>query len=212
MRDTRRLSRKTSFPRISIPGVGVVAKRKTKAKKKSNTSNGRANGAEESLNRLDQVRDLLFGGDRQATDQRFRQIEQQLARELERQEARLEKAIQEVQETAQREIAKLGSQLLAEQTQRHEEEAAALKRLESAKATLTARMQRIDDEHKQRARTIRERLSTTTAKLREEFSDADTQMWNTLQEQLAQITAAGTDRVALSSLFGQLSKSLLEEE
>ncbi len=188
--------------RAHSKALGTRAKRLKKgAAKKAMTSDS-------SEDKLEKVRDLLFGSEAQKSEKRFGQIEARLSRDLTEVRKDLEKRMDSLEEYVRAELATLGQRLAAEKAER---EAAAKElggRVTETGRALGKRITALQEEFTAGLREQRKGLLEQSKELRGEIEAGRTESGAELEEALAEIRGVQLTRTDLAALLAELAMRL----
>ena len=185
---------------------------KTKVRKKSK-SKGAAKadqngGTEENL---EQVRDILFGGQMRAVESRLARMEERITHEREAMRADIEKQIAQLELYAKREVEALGEKISGERSKRNDDLKSLRAELRSAGQSLDKRLAKLDEVTTTADAELRTQLlehGKETAKRIKKLSD---DVGKELDQAIGQLQGEKADKASLVEVFSQVVVSLTDD-
>jgi DNA repair exonuclease SbcCD ATPase subunit len=167
-------------------------------------------GDHRSEGNVDQIRDILFGGQMREYDHRFALLERQAAGDHERMRQEIEDRFRSLAEQSSAVIRQLGEQLEAERTARAAE-AQSAQGLHAAVENLTRQLAEANERSEARLRELETQLREHAAQHQAAHETARQEreaLATRLDEQLRQLTGVVAERDALSELFTEMAGRL----
>jgi len=161
---------------------------------------------------LEKVRDLLLGAELKETEDRIARAERELRREIKAARAESARDIRELGRALRKELEDLAAWIEGESQERTDGEEAQLARIESAKKSLRGRIDKLDGESKQRARGVRDRVSASSRKLRQEAQASEARILETIRSEVEALYAHGMPKQRLSTLLAELADQVRKSE
>lgn len=152
---------------------------------------------------LDQVRDILFGGQMRMVDARLRGLEERVAQEHEELRSDLSRKIAELDEASQREFAAHAERLAAERMKRADELKAMSAELKEALKNLERRHVKFEEATGQADAEVRDQLMKQGALLSAELARTAERLTSELDRAASALRA---DKVDKTTLAGSLTE------
>ena len=169
----------------------------------SSPGNGAAtDAAAEQPESLDQVRDILFGGQMRMVDARMRGLEERLALENTTLRNELSRQIAELEESSRREFAAQAERLNAERTKRADDLKALSAEMKEALKNLERRHVQFEEAASQADSEVRDQLLKQSAAFSAELARTAERLTTELDRAES---ALRTDKVDISALAGSLT-------
>lgn len=177
------------------------------AKKKTTTKKRAPAAAEaETSERVDAIRNILFGAKMQDYDRRFSQLEQKLESEVGRAGDEFARRLEVLEKFAKRELDKLGGQFKTERTERK----ANLRSNEKA-------LQSLQDHAESQFEEVERRLNEEADELRQSLHDRSKELLDTIKQEIdglrqftaEQLDVLAADKVSREELAGYFSEMAL---
>jgi hypothetical protein len=144
---------------------------------KAKAANGSADGAPETAESLDQVRDILFGGQMRMVDARLRGLEERLMHEQSALRSEFTRALAELESTSKKEFASQAERINAERAKRADDLKALGTELKDALKSIERRHQKLEEAAAHADADLRDQLlkastalSTDLARINERLS------------------------------------------
>jgi DNA anti-recombination protein RmuC len=160
-------------------------------------SGGLPSGLTNSVEKVDRVRDIIFGTQMRDYTQRFDTISRELAR-LGQEVTRLNEQMQEQEKRLRKELRQESDRLLA---QMQDQDKAQQQQLQAVDQRLSEQLQLLDQKHTTSAQSLASHLATVEQLLRNELHDLS-----------AQLNHNKVDRPSLGELLIELGTSLKTKE
>ena len=166
-------------------------------------NNGSGNG-DSDLASLQKVRDLLLDSDRRESNDRMARMERQLIAAMERNSKAQGRELTKATAALSKRLDSLAAQISSGEEDQYA-------KLDAAKKSLRARIDKVDADSKQRAKVLRERIVEVTRKLREESVEREARVLDKLNEGLEMASELGTPRHRLAAMLADLANQLGED-
>jgi DNA repair exonuclease SbcCD ATPase subunit len=157
---------------------------------------------------VDQIRDILFGGQMRDYERRFQELEERSRKELDKLRSEVVKRLEQIdslihdnQERSGQQFKKLEQDLRASSAQSDE-------RLNSAQKQLKQDLSSIDDKHDKAAQTLRERLHKLASESQDSLRARAEELAADMQRQFAQLHDQKTARDELAGLLTEMAMRL----
>ena len=154
---------------------------------------------------LDQVRDILFGGQMRMVDARLRGLEERIAQEHEDLRNELSRKIAELDEASQREFAAHAERLGAERMKRADELKALSAELKEALKNLERRHVKFEEATSQADAEVRDQLMKQGALLSAELARTAERLTSELDRAAAALRADKVDKTALAGSLTEMA-------
>lgn len=198
-----------------------MAKTKTKAKQTPETDAGtRGEGRVPSAEMIEaagagnigQIRDILFGGQMRAYEQRFARLEQRLNKDAAELKSQFKRRLDALEDFIKSEIETLGTQLQSEQTSRIKAAQELTVELKQTATDLEQATTRLDDALARSTREFRQQLLEQSKRLTEEISQSSDQTRESLEQTSQELRGDKVDRTTLSNLLAEISMRLVDDQ
>jgi len=197
-------SRKTSNAKAAAKGAGVATANGGKSQGQPIPEEGQESG------HLDQIRDIIFGKQMAAYEERFAQLEQRIATQIDTLRRENEAELQSMQ-TALKQSSDAFSKLLKdEQSDRGREGKALSREIADAQKTLSAAIDALDERQQQNAAALGEKLSALSSEVSDEIHIQQVEASKQLEEAVRQLDDAKLARKALSRLLTDMAGRLAD--
>jgi chromosome segregation ATPase len=154
---------------------------------------------------LDQVRDILFGGQMRMVDARLRGLEERIAAEHEELRNDLSRKIAELDEASQREFAAHAERLAAERAKRADELKALSAEMKEALKNLERRHLKFEEATSQADAEVRDQLMKQGALLSAELARTAERLTGELDRAASALSADKVDRAALGGFLTDMA-------
>jgi hypothetical protein len=167
--------------------------------------------ADDTPENLDKVRDILFGGQMRAVDQRLAALEERMHREVATLQADIDKRLVALESYVKKELELLAEKLKAEQSKRSEDLKALGSDLKEGLKSVERRLAKLDDTSSKADADLRtailEQTKNTTQQLQQlsESASAD------LQRAVLELRGEKLDTASLVQLFSDMAVHLTED-
>ena len=175
---------------------------KNTAPKPKSANGASSDGAAETPESLDQVRDILFGGQMRMVDTRLRGLEDRIAQEQATLRNELERKIAELEKSSQKEMAAQAERLATERTKRADELKALSAELKEALKNLERRHSKFEEATSQADAEVRDHLMKQSAAFAAELARTSERITSELARAESSLRA---DKVDITSLAGTLT-------
>lgn len=160
---------------------------------------------------IDKIRDIIFGGQMQEYDRRFRALEDRLLKASTDLRADLDKRVTTLEAYFRKELDTLSANLKGEQESRTlalEESAA---KLDEVRKQASQRLANLANEAAERDRDVRAQLQERAQALSQEIHDKVTALALELRREADELRQGKTDRTGLAALLSEMALRLAEE-
>jgi chromosome segregation ATPase len=175
-------------------------------------------GDQRSEGNVDQIRDILFGGQMREYDHRFALLERQAAGDHERLRQEIEDRFRNLAEQSSTLLRQLGEQVQAERAERAAEAQAATQAMHAAVEKFTRQLAEANERLEDRLREQDNKLREQETQLREQAAQHQAAhetagkereaLAARIDEQLRQLTGLASERDTLSDLFTEIAGRL----
>jgi len=180
-------------------------------KKATASRTSASTAANETPENLDKVRDILFGGQMRAVDQRLAALEDRIHREVTALHADTDKRLIELESFIQKEIESLTEKLKAERSKRTDDVKALGIELKEGVKNLEKRLAKLDDSSSKADADIRtailEQIKNMTQQLKQVSQDLSAE----LQRAVLELRGEKLDTATLIQLFSDMALHLTED-
>lgn len=184
-----------------------MAKNAVQQKKEANGAAAAAVGTPESI---DQVRDLLFGGQMRMVDARIQSLDERLAHETSAMRADFERQITDLDDAMKKELARHGERLVAERTKRVDDLKALSAELRDSLRSLEKRHQTLEEAAGRADAELRDHLLKQGASFSADLTRTGEKLASDLDRITNQLQSDKLDSAALvaglTDLAGKLGK------
>lgn len=160
---------------------------------------------------LDQVRDILFGGQMRDYDKRFAQLEDRLAREAVVLREEIKKRFESLENYIKSEIEAVSDRLKSERDERNSAVKELNRELRDLTRTSEKKNEQFDSHLVKAQRELRQQILDQTKLLSEEIQTKYAEMTATLARESQSLRADKTDRSALASLLTEMAMRLADD-
>jgi hypothetical protein len=160
---------------------------------------------------IDKIRDIIFGGQMQEYDRRFRALEDRLLKASTDLRADLDKRVTTLESYFRKELDTLGASLKGEQESRTlalEETAATIAEVRKQAAQ---QLTTLANETAERDREVRAQLQERAQSLSQEMHEKVTALAQELRREADELRRGKTDRTALAALLSEMALRLADE-
>jgi len=185
------------------PKTAKAAKKRKAAPKAASAENDDLDFGE-----LDKVRSILFGAQSRQHQQRLEWMEDHFGRELEALKEAIEDQIAALEKKVKKENEALGKRLSSEQRQRAEADAGLDEAIQALAQSLQENRAQLDQRIDETESALREALRDEANKAAKDRAARFDELSARLEQAVAQLSDAKTDRVGLADLFDALSAQL----
>ena len=176
---------------------------------RSNSGNGTGNdSAVDQPESLDQVRDILFGGQMRMVDARLRGLEDRMILEQTALRGDLGRKIAELEEASQRELAAQAERLAAERAKRIDDLKALSLEIREAIKNLERRHLQFEEAAAQADADVRDQLMQQSAALTSELARTAERLTNELDRAASSLRADKVDTTTLASTLTEMAARL----
>jgi len=179
---------------------------RTTAKKGSASSNGPAPDA--SPESLDQVRDILFGGQMRMVDSRLQGLESRIQQEQAALRTEFSRAVGDLDDAMKKGLAQLGDKLASERAKRVEDLKALASDMKEALKHLERRHQGLEEAASQADAELRDHLVTQGNALSADLAKTADRLTSQIESIAARLQAEKLDTAALASGLTDLAQRL----
>ena len=158
--------------------------------------------------RLDKVRDILFGSEAQKSARRFGELEQRISREMAELRREIDQRLGALEESLQEEIEALGEELQEERGQREAGTKELAAKITETARTIGKRITALQDSTAGQLREHKKALAEQGKALRAEAVQHREELGAEVDEELAELREQNATRAELAKLFGDLSQRL----
>lgn len=184
--------------------MSKTTNRAKKGRSERPTDNGPMPGPES----LDQVRDILFGGQMRMVETRLQGLEERLLRESQGVRAELTRQITDLEGSLRKELDGLTERVQAERARRAEELKALGSDLKEAIKALEKRHGKLEEAAGLADAELRDQILAHSAALSAELSQLGSKLGSELEQAAARLDADKLDTSRLAGLIGQLAVEL----
>jgi chromosome segregation ATPase len=164
-----------------------------------------SDAAAEQPESLDQVRDILFGGQMRMVDTRLRGLEERIAQEHEAMRNELERKIAELEEASQKEFAAQKERLAAERTKRADDLKALSGEMKEALKNLERRHVQFEEATGQADAEVRDHLMKQSAAFAAELARTSERLTNELARAESSLRTEKVDNTALAGTLTEMA-------
>jgi len=171
----------------------------------------RAARGPETVGNVDQIRDILFGGQMREYERRFARLEERMAKEAGRLRDDLEARVDTLETYVRRELEALATRLQTEEGERVEGQKRGANQVETAAQELTQRIGQVGEESVRSTRELREQMLEQTKSLGEQIKRRHDLLAGELARETEQLRGDKADRAVLSGLLAEVALRLRDE-
>jgi phenylpyruvate tautomerase PptA (4-oxalocrotonate tautomerase family) len=176
---------------------------------KGKSSDGKANGANAATpESLDQVRDILFGGQMRMVDARLQGLEERLLHEQSALRTEMGRRFSEIESTMKKDLASLNERLAAERAKRAEDLKALGSDLRETLRNLERRHQKLEEAAAAADADLRDQLVKSTTTLSAEFTRTGDRLSAELARLEASLRSEKLDTAALAAALTEMAAKL----
>jgi len=176
--------------------------------KKGRSEGAADNGAMPGPESLDQVRDILFGGQMRMVENRLKGLEERLLRESQGVRSELTKRIADLEGSTRKEFDGLAERLQTERAKRAEELKALGADLKEAIKSLEKRHGKLEEAASLADAELRDQILAHSAAMSAELSQLGAKLSADLDQAVAKLDGDKLDTARLAGLIGQLAVEL----
>jgi hypothetical protein len=195
-------SRKSSSGRSAAKGAGTSTANDDKSAIQPVPAEGEESG------HLDQIRDIIFGKQMAAYEERFAQLEQRIATQIDTLRRDNEAQFQSMQATLKQSNDAFSRLIKDEQSDRGREGKALSQEIVNAQETLSAAIEALADRQQKDVVSIGEKLSSLSSELSDEIHIHQVEASKQLDEAVRQLDEAKLARKALARLLTDVAGRL----
>jgi hypothetical protein len=171
-------------------------------------TNGSTDPTQESPESLDQVRDILFGGQMRMVDARLRGLEERVAHEQAVLRNEFTRALADFESASKKEFASQAERLNAERTKRIEDLKALGAELKEALKSLDRRHQKLEEAAAQADAELRDQLLRQTTGLAADLSRTSERITAELERSAAALRTEKLDTAAFANTLTEIAARL----
>ena len=160
---------------------------------------------------LDQVRDILFGGQMRAVESRLERMEKRIMREVDAARADGSARADASEALAKKDLKSLTDKLQAERTKRADEVKAVVSELRDSVKDLDARLASLDNETSKADAELRDQILKLAKTVSTKISKLSDTLSDDIQRVSTELRAEKADTSALIALFSDMAVRLTEE-
>ena len=161
--------------------------------------------------KVDRIRDILFGSQMRDYDSRFQRLEERLGAEANNLRWDMGKRLEAIEAFMRGESESLGNRLSTEQNERSQALEKIGRDLAETARHLNERITNLDNQFAKEIRDLRQLVLDQTKALSNEISEKHNQLKGSLDHEAQQIRGAMTGREALAEMLSELSLRLKNE-
>ena len=163
------------------------------------------------MGNLDQVRDILFGAQIKAYDQRLEQLEQRIMKEIGALRQDTEKSVESLGRSTKKELETLVDRLEGEQSDRLTAIEELAKNVKRMAGHHEAAMVRLDEQLATSTNNLQQHILDQAASLRDDMQQGQAQATDALERETQALRDAKTDRAELGELLMEMAMRLSGE-
>ena len=188
-----------------------MTKADSKRKKSATARNQEEPAADETPENLDKVRDILFGGQMRAVDQRLASLESRFQRELKGIRNDTEKRIAELEAFFKKEIGSHTEKLQAERSKRTDDLKVLGGEVKDGFKSLDKRLGKLDETSSKADAELRTAILEHSKMVTEQLKQASDAFSSELQQAVLELRAEKLDTATLIQLFSDMALHLTED-
>ncbi len=160
---------------------------------------------------LEQVRDILFGGQMRSVESRFARLEERLQRDQEALRTQTAKHLDRLEAWVKKETQALAEKLKAERSKRTEELKTLNAELRTQVRALEKRLSELDEVTSQSDAELRDQVLEQSRSVMAEIQQVSSTISETLQGEVQDLRAEKADTASLVQLFSDMALRLTED-
>jgi DNA repair exonuclease SbcCD ATPase subunit len=160
---------------------------------------------------IDKIRDIIFGGQMQEYDRRFRALEDRLLKASTDLRADLDKRVTSLESYFRKELDTLGATLTSERENRTLALEEAASKLAEVRKQATQQLTSLANEAAERDRDVRAQLQERAQSLSQEIHEKVATLAQELRREADELRQGKTDRTGLAALLSEMALRLAEE-
>lgn len=180
-------------------------------RKKTGSARAAEQAAAETPENLDKVRDILFGGQMRAVDQRLAVLEERFHRDLSAQRSELDKGMSTLETYLKKEIGSLSDKLGAERSKRADDLKTVASELKEALRGLDKRLAKLDDSSSKADADLRTAILEHTKSVTSQLKELTDSFSGQLQQAVSELRSEKLDTATLVQLFSDMALHLSED-
>jgi len=188
-----------------------MTKAGSKKKKAAAPAEPDATAMEETPENLDKVRDILFGGQMRAVDQRLAKLEKRFQRDLSSLQSDTDKRLRELEAFFKKEVESLGEKLKAERKKRIEDLKALNKEMLDGFKDLEQRIDSLDETSSKADADLRTAILAQSKKFSEDLNDLSDRFDSALQDAVTELRGDKLDTATMIQLLSDMALTLSED-
>lgn len=169
------------------------------------------NGVIDESQKVDRIRDILFGSQMRDYDGRFQRLEERLVREAAEVRGDLQKRLEALEGFMKGEVEAMTNRVRGENAERNQALGKLAHDLGETARGLDLKLTNLDNRAAQEIRDLRQQLLEQSKALSAEIAEKHHQMKAGLEHEAQQIRGAMTGREALAEMFSEVSLRLKNE-
>ena len=160
---------------------------------------------------VDQIREILFGGQMKEYEGRFHRVEERLSQDVLELRQEMRKRLDSLESFMKTELESLSQQICSEQEKREDATESVSENLKTLAQKLEGKITQVDQSAQDGLRDIREQVLQQSKSLAEEIRDSGARLSAALQQELQELRNDKTDRATLASLLTEVALRLQDE-
>ena len=164
-----------------------------------------------SLDRLDRIRDILFGREMRDYESKLAGLEERMKKDADTLREDLEKRIESLEEYMKKELESLVSKLKAEQKKREDEDDGLKDRLKETSTSIDRRHDELEEKVSDNHRELREQVLAQSKSLNEEIRRRGGDLEALVDRHVNDLRSDKMDRAALAALLKEMSMRINRE-
>ena len=185
--------------------------RASSKRKKTGPANPSDSPVAETPENLDKVRDILFGGQMRAVDQRLAALEERFQRDLSAQRADLDKGVSTLESYVKKEIGSLLEKLRTERSKRTDDLKSITSELKETLRGLDKRMAKLDDSTSKADADLRTAILEQTKSATSQLKELNDSFSAQLQSAIHELRTEKLDTASLVQLLSDMALNLSED-
>ena len=188
-----------------------MPKKASKRKNAAPSSSPEALAMDETPENLDKVRDILFGGQMRAVDQRLATLEKRFQRDLESHRKDTGKRLSDLEEFIKKEIESLTKKLQAERSKRTDNLKAMSTEMQDGFKSLEKQLAKLDDSSSKSDADLRTAILEHTQAVATQLQNLSEDFSSELRQAVLELRGEKLDTATLVQLFSDLALHLGED-
>lgn len=188
-----------------------MTKAGSKQKKAAASAEPEAVAAEETPESLDKVRDILFGGQMRAVDQRLASLEQRFQRDLAGLQSETEKRMESIEAFFKKEVESLTAKLKAERDKRSDNLKALDAEMLDGFKSLEKRLDNLEELSSKADADLRTAILEHTKNVSDDLRKLSDEFMSELQQAVTELRGDKLDTATLIQLFSDMALTLSED-